>query len=144
MLDALIPHIPLVGCDGQGGFITPTHTTGLGAGPEVYNNMAASHNCVGGSEQGCIPKNPPVGNPAFTGSSSSLPAPAHWYAHGGHVQGPEANHVSLADWHKSDDPWGAYLVDHHPSQGHTVYVPYGQVSRTTTPIYIFDDSDLYF
>ena len=82
MLDALIPHIPVVGCDGQGGFITPTHTTGLGAGPEVYNNMAASHNCVGGSEQGCIPKNPPVGNPALTGSSSTLPAPAHWYANG--------------------------------------------------------------
>jgi hypothetical protein len=48
----------------------------------VYNNMAASHNCVGGSEQGCIPKNPPVGNPALTGQSSTLPAPAHWYANG--------------------------------------------------------------
>jgi hypothetical protein len=40
--------------------------------------MGASHNCVGGSEQGCIPKNPPVGDATKTGMGSTLPAPAHW------------------------------------------------------------------
>jgi len=59
----------------------------LGAGPEMYNNMSAPHNCVGGSEQGCIPEHPPVGNPPLTGSGSSLPAPASWYANGGHPAG---------------------------------------------------------
>jgi hypothetical protein len=42
---------------------------------------------------------------------------------GGVVAGPGTDSngaVSLADWHKTDDPWGAYLVDHHPPQGHTV------------------------
>jgi hypothetical protein len=66
----------------NGGHPTGMHTTALGAGPEVYNNMEASHNCVGGSEQGCIPKNPPVGDASKTGMSSTLPAPAHWYANG--------------------------------------------------------------
>ena len=49
------------GCNG-GGVDGGAHTTSLGAGPEVYNNMEASHNCVGGSEQGCIPDHPPVGD----------------------------------------------------------------------------------
>jgi len=60
-------------------------TTSLGAGPEVYNNMSASHNCVGGSETSCIPKNPPVGDPSKTGMSYTLPAPAHWYANGSDI-----------------------------------------------------------
>jgi len=54
----------------------------LGAGPEMYNSMSAPHNCVGGSEQGCIPEHPPVGNPALTGSGSTVPPPASWYANG--------------------------------------------------------------
>ena len=31
------------------------HTQSLDAGPEFYNCMTCSHNCVGGSENGCIP-----------------------------------------------------------------------------------------
>jgi len=58
------------------------HTTALGAGPEMYNNMEASHNCVGGSEQGCIPENPPVGDASKTGSSFTVPPPQSWYANG--------------------------------------------------------------
>eukprot|EP00961_Rhodomonas_salina_P089073 1198134-Rhodomonas_salina.1 len=55
-----------------------THTTSLGVGPDYTNNMSAPHNCVGGSEQGCIPKNPPVGDPSKTGMTSTLPPPATW------------------------------------------------------------------
>ena len=62
----------------NGGHPAGLHTTALGAGPEVYNNMAASHNCVGGSEQGCIPEHPPVADPSKTGMGSSLPPPASW------------------------------------------------------------------
>jgi len=68
------------GC-GNGGFVG-AQTISLGAGPEVYNNMEASHNCVGGSEQGCIPDNPPVADPSKTGMTYTLPSPAHWYANG--------------------------------------------------------------
>eukprot|EP00960_Hanusia_phi_P055464 762973-Hanusia_phi.AAC.1 len=62
-------------------------TTSLGAGPEVTNCMDCVHNCVGGSEQGCIPADPPVGNASLTGQSFQVPAPAHWYANGGHTEG---------------------------------------------------------
>jgi hypothetical protein len=36
-------------------------------GAEFYNCDTCSKNCVGGSEQGCIPKNAPVGNPDLMG-----------------------------------------------------------------------------
>merc|ERR1712216_317291 len=39
--------------------------------------------------------------------------------------GPEHG-VSLADWHKTDDPWGAFLETHDVPQGNTVYIPYGE------------------
>jgi hypothetical protein len=73
------------GCGSGGAIDQTTHTTALGAGPEVYNNMAASHNCVGGSEQGCIPDNPPVGDPSKTGMTTPLPPPASWYANSADV-----------------------------------------------------------
>eukprot|EP00286_Rhodomonas_abbreviata_P016174 CAMPEP_0181323128 /NCGR_PEP_ID=MMETSP1101-20121128/19609_1 /TAXON_ID=46948 /ORGANISM="Rhodomonas abbreviata, Strain Caron Lab Isolate" /LENGTH=68 /DNA_ID=CAMNT_0023431113 /DNA_START=28 /DNA_END=234 /DNA_ORIENTATION=+ len=57
--------------------IVPLST--LGVGPEISNNMEAPHNCVGGSEVSCIPANPPVGNPAYTGMGVTVPAPAYWY-----------------------------------------------------------------
>ena len=57
----------------NGGHPAGLHTTALGAGPEVYNNMEASHNCVGGSEQGCIPDKPPVGD----GTAAFRPLLAH-------------------------------------------------------------------
>jgi len=67
----------------NGGVISSdVHTTSLGAGPEVYNNMDASHNCVGGSETSCIPDSPPVGDASKTGMGSTLPSPSHWYANG--------------------------------------------------------------
>jgi len=62
-------------------------TTSLGVGPDFSNNMEAPHNCVGGSEQGCIPKNPPVYDASKTGMSSTLPAPASWYANSVHTTG---------------------------------------------------------
>ena len=60
---------------------TAMHTNAL-AGHEFYNNWEAPHNCSGGSEQGCIPKNPPVADASKTGMNQPLPAPAHWYANG--------------------------------------------------------------
>eukprot|EP00293_Proteomonas_sulcata_P010840 CAMPEP_0184306660 /NCGR_PEP_ID=MMETSP1049-20130417/15598_1 /TAXON_ID=77928 /ORGANISM="Proteomonas sulcata, Strain CCMP704" /LENGTH=48 /DNA_ID= /DNA_START= /DNA_END= /DNA_ORIENTATION= len=41
--------------------------------------MESVHNCVGGSEQQCIPANPPVCNPALTGQGATVPSPACWY-----------------------------------------------------------------
>jgi len=70
------PHIP-----GLPGGIADVNTTSLGAGPEVYNSMGASHNCVGGSETSCVPDHPPVGDASKTGMGSTVPSPAHWYAH---------------------------------------------------------------
>mmetsp|Transcript_21135 Transcript_21135/g.42649 ORF Transcript_21135/g.42649 Transcript_21135/m.42649 type:complete len:333 (+) Transcript_21135:59-1057(+) len=82
------------------------HTTDL-AGYEFYNSTEAPHNCVGGSEQGCIPDNPPVADASKTGMTTKLPPPEHWYANGGQVQGPSM----LTMWHSVDDPFGTYMVD---------------------------------
>jgi hypothetical protein len=53
---------------------TITHT-------QYYNNMAAPNNCVGGSEQSCIPKGC---GPHCGGGAVKIPAPATWYANQGH------------------------------------------------------------
>ena len=40
-------------------------------GAEFYNCETCSKNCVGGSEQGCIPTNAPVGNPDLMGGEAN-------------------------------------------------------------------------
>jgi len=51
-------------------------TQKLGAGPEVYNNMMAPYNCVGGSEQQCIPQ---TCSYHCGGGPVSVPHPDTWY-----------------------------------------------------------------
>ncbi len=52
----------------------------LGVGPEISNNMEAPHNCIGGSEVQCIPRNcgPLCYNP------NGLAPPSSWYSKGDH------------------------------------------------------------
>jgi hypothetical protein len=48
---------------------------------QFYNNMEAPNNCIGGSEQGCVPKGC---GPHCGGGAVKVPAPATWYANQGH------------------------------------------------------------
>jgi hypothetical protein len=52
------------------------HTTALGVGPHVMNNMAAPANCIGGSEQGCLPANCGY---QCGGETVTVPQPMTWY-----------------------------------------------------------------
>ena len=86
-------------CGGEGPDVPPPdswypalaeRTNMLGAGPEFSNNMSAPHNCVGGSEASCIPKNCGAGCGSADGG---IPPPAKWYATTEHTNmlgaGPE-------------------------------------------------------
>lgn len=55
----------------------------LGVGPEVSNNMEAPHNCIGGSEQQCLPgpaeASVIVMDPSKMYNGAGVPSPSSWY-----------------------------------------------------------------
>ena len=55
----------------------------LDAGPEFYNSMSAPHNCVGGSENGCLPGEAEAHimfvDPSKMAMPFGVPKPSSWY-----------------------------------------------------------------
>ena len=55
----------------------------LDAGPEFYNNLYSPHNCVGGTEAGCVPGSAEASylfkDPSKIAVPNFAPRPSSWY-----------------------------------------------------------------